>query len=334
MRPEISVIVPIYNVEKRLLMCVDSIRCQTYRNFEVILVDDGSTDRSAELCDRFCEDDSRVSVVHKKNEGLPKARETGVMASKGKYICFVDADDYVEQDYLEKLYFTMINDQCDMVCCGSYTDYPFTPSRNIPVNVTEQKCDKNAAQYIEILHIGYGRYHVMWNKLFRKECFQHVIFPPQHTMYEDYFIMIQIIPLLNKITLIPDRLYHYIQTEENMSNAGFGKTYEYGIYQMQESQKNLLARYPESAVYIISFRLRLEMFGVSIMTRNDNYDYSVAMYVKKDVSKHFFTLWTNPKCNYLDKIGALCIVLNLRLFWLSYKIHRKWTDNEQSRSII
>ena len=275
------------------------------------------------------------SVIHKRNAGLPKARETGVLSSNGKYICFVDADDYIEKDYLEKLYTTMKTENCDMVCCGFYTDYPLHPSKNIAVNVTEQKCNKNAAQYVEMLHIGHGRYHVMWNKLFRKECFQRVTFPPQHTMYEDYFIMVQIIPLLNKITMIPERLYHYVQIDGNMTSGGFGKTYEYGIYHMQESQKDLLALYPESAAYIISFRLRLELFGVSVMTRNDNYDYSIAAYVKKDVCKHFFTLWTNSKCNYIDKIGALCIVLNLRLFWFGYKIYRKWGgDNEQSRSIV
>lgn len=324
MQPEISVIVPIYNMESRLSVCVNSIIQQTFQNFEVILIDDGSTDHSAELCDRFCEKDARISVIHKENAGLPKARETGVSASKGKYICFIDSDDYVEQDYLEKLYSTITSENCDIVCCGFYTDYPSCPSKNIAVNVTEQKCSQNAAQYIETLHIGHGRYHAMWNKLFRKECFCHVVFPPQHTMYEDYFIMIQILPALNKITLIPDRLYHYVQTEENMTGAGFGKTYEYGIYHMQKSQKNILDNYPESASYIITFRLRLEMFGVSVMTRNDNYDYSVAAYVKNDVRKHFFILWTNPKCSYIDKIGALCIVLNLRLFWFGYKIYRKW----------
>ena len=161
----------------------------------------------------------------------------------------------------------------------------------------------------------------MWNKLFRKECFKCVTFPPMHTMYEDYFIMVQIIPQLKKITLIPECLYHYIQTEQNMTSAGYGKTYEYGINHLRDSQKKILQIYKESAPYIISYRILLEMFGVAVMVRNDNYDYSIAKYVQKDVREHFFGLWTKYK--YQEKIGVLCIALNLRLFWLGYRIYAK-----------
>ena len=117
-RPIISIIVPVYNVESYLERCINSILNQTFKNFELILVDDGSTDKSGEICDSFAGYDKRIRVIHKKNGGLSSARNVGLDVSIGKYIGFVDSDDWIDEFMYEKLYRNMIKTKSDIVICN------------------------------------------------------------------------------------------------------------------------------------------------------------------------------------------------------------------------
>lgn len=122
MRADISVIVPIYNVEKYLEICINSIREQTKKNIEIILVDDESPDNCPKICDDFAKIDNRIKVIHKKNGGLGLARNSGLEIAEGKYVCFIDSDDYIEKEMLEKLYEKIENDNCDTVLSGFIKD--------------------------------------------------------------------------------------------------------------------------------------------------------------------------------------------------------------------
>ena len=113
----ISIIVPVYNVKDYLKKCVDSILKQSYNNIEVILVDDGSTDGSSIICDELKAMDSRVLVIHKENGGLSDARNCGVKEAKGKYVCFVDSDDFVDKDFVKILYTNIVDKSCDIAIC-------------------------------------------------------------------------------------------------------------------------------------------------------------------------------------------------------------------------
>ena len=119
MTPKVSIIVPVYNTEKYLRPCLDSIQAQTFTDFEAILVDDGSTDRSGGICDEYATKDSRFVVVHKKNEGVAKARITAFEHSRGELITFIDSDDYVSPDYLYSLYKPAIDNNADIVSCNN-----------------------------------------------------------------------------------------------------------------------------------------------------------------------------------------------------------------------
>lgn len=118
MNPLISVIVPIYNVEKYLVRCVDSIVNQTYKNLEIILVDDGSPDRCPQMCDDYAEKDSRIKVVHKKNGGLSDARNAGMAVATGEYISFIDSDDWIETSMFELLLNNIFQYDCEISCGG------------------------------------------------------------------------------------------------------------------------------------------------------------------------------------------------------------------------
>ena len=120
---EISIIVPVYKVEKYLKKCVDSILAQTFTDFELILVDDGSPDDSGKICEEYAEKDARVRVLHKENGGLSSARNAGIEVAKGKYLGFIDSDDYIAEDMYELLYNTIIKEDADLSICGIYDVY-------------------------------------------------------------------------------------------------------------------------------------------------------------------------------------------------------------------
>lgn len=121
-KPKISVIIPVYNAEKYLRKCIESVLNQTFGDFELLLVDDGSPDHSGEICDEYAQKDSRVHVFHKPNGGTANARNYGLDHSQGDYVAFIDNDDYVEPTYLGDMYSAMTHYDVDLVCCGAWLD--------------------------------------------------------------------------------------------------------------------------------------------------------------------------------------------------------------------
>ena len=124
---QLSIIMPIYNTGKYLHKCIKSILSQTLTNFELILVDDGSVDESGQICDEYAAKDARIKVIHKKNEGVSIARNTGIEVAAGEYIGFIDSDDWIESDMYEKLYNLAKSKECDIVMCDTVTKYDDKP---------------------------------------------------------------------------------------------------------------------------------------------------------------------------------------------------------------
>ncbi len=171
----ISVIIPVYNQEKYLNKCIDSLLTGTYKNIECIIVDDGSTDNSPELCDEYKKDD-RVVVIHKKNGGLSSARKAGFDVSRGQYITFIDSDDYVDKDYVEKLYNALKDNDADICVCGHYRDDNGTIITNT-YPIRDRVIDGNVIEeYVlpvigKIYAPGYDNMPgYVWGRLYKKEC--------------------------------------------------------------------------------------------------------------------------------------------------------------------
>ena len=129
---KISIIIPIYNSEKYLTHCLDSILKQTYQDFEVILVNDGSTDNSAKICDNYTITDARFKVIHKQNQGVSIARNTGISYAKGEYISFIDSDDWIENDYLKNM-INVADSSSDIIISGAICDYTDKQSKKLSV---------------------------------------------------------------------------------------------------------------------------------------------------------------------------------------------------------
>ena len=210
---KISVVVPIYNSEKYLCNCIDSILCQSFDDFELILVDDGSTDSSASICDNYEKLDNRVNVIHKTNGGVSKARNTGIDVASGKFICFIDSDDSVNSDYLEKLYLAYEND-IDLSIVG-YNWIKNNCVTNFTVfnNEPETIIDKNNIMFLyEKVMIS-----APWCKLYKLDIIKEnkLIFPEDLSLGEDLIFNFSYLDFVNRIKIINTPLYNYNTDNEN-----------------------------------------------------------------------------------------------------------------------
>lgn len=212
---KISVIVPVYRVEKYLNRCVDSILQQSYRDLEIILVDDGSPDQCGSICDHYAVIDARVVAIHQKNGGLSDARNAGLRIATGEYVGFVDSDDYVYPQMYEKLYETLKNSGADISICNyAYVDEETgrideRMTGQSPIKNETMNCDQ-ALSKINPLMEGYSYYVTAWNKLYKRSLFEDICFKRGH-IHEDEYIVHHLFAKCQRIASIDDVLYIYSQ---------------------------------------------------------------------------------------------------------------------------
>lgn len=203
----ISIIVPIYNVEQYLNQCLQSICSQSYDNLEIILVDDGSSDRSPELCDEWAERDSRIQVIHKQNGGLSDARNTGISCAKGEYIAFVDSDDWIEKDLYQKLWSELQQNNAQIAACRIVKVFEATSEEQ--KIYSEQKIF-TSKEALQTLLKGQDFCAVAWNKLYRRDVIGDIRFPVGR-LHEDEFFTYRVIANASRLVLVPEAKYYYRQ---------------------------------------------------------------------------------------------------------------------------
>lgn len=212
----ISIIVPVYNAEKYLAKCIESIISQTYSTFELILVDDGSKDGSGALCDSYAEKDNRIRAFHKNNEGVSVAREFGLAQSKGEYIAFIDADDYIAEDYLKVLYQDIVKYNADIACCDC-VEIVNGKETNRFHNVLENRIIENKVEYIRDYVNNKEFYgYVVWAKLIRKELLEGQTFK-RIRFGEDTVYMLNLFEKAEITTLNDYKGYYYIRNEDSVT---------------------------------------------------------------------------------------------------------------------
>ncbi len=210
--PLISVIVPVYNVEKYLDRCVESIVSQTYKNLEIILVDDGSPDNCPEMCDAWAEKDSRIKVIHKENGGVSSARNAALDIAGGEYIGFVDSDDYIESNMFEVLLKNLIDNNADISVCG----YQINDENDGEFNVrTVSQSDA-----LKLVCIGDYKYGVLWNKLYKKSILKNIKML-NFVCCEDLIFNYYAIKKAGSIVECDSKLYHYFQNANSTVHNNF-----------------------------------------------------------------------------------------------------------------
>ncbi|CDA10658.1 glycosyltransferases involved in cell wall biogenesis [Intestinibacter bartlettii CAG:1329] len=211
MGDKISVIIPIYKVEDYLHRCVDSIINQTYTNLEIILVDDGSPDNCPMICDEYSEKDSRIRVIHKKNGGLSDARNAGIDIATGKYIMFIDSDDFVDREMIESMMKNMIDNKVDMVVCN--IKYVYEDREVVKYNQEDRILDRYEAME-EYLKDGVVQ-AVAWNKLYKKSLINDMRYKVGKTN-EDEFFTYKVVDKTDKIYYNSKPFYNYIQRNSSI----------------------------------------------------------------------------------------------------------------------
>lgn len=215
----VSVIIPIYNVEKYLKRCVESVRNQTYQKIEIILVDDGSTDRCGMICDEYDEVDNRIKVVHKKNGGLSSARNAGLRCAEGEYIFFLDADDFIDVDTFRILQEKMELHQADIAMCGCVYVDEFgklkeqKQERASEIVLTGEQLLVQNAMASDWMLIS------VCNKLYKRAIFDMLLFD-EGKQFEDEFIFHNICNRCNLIIIIKEVLYFYTQRSDSITGKG------------------------------------------------------------------------------------------------------------------
>lgn len=211
--PLISIIVPVYNVEVYLEACVNSLLAQTYKNIEIILINDGSVDNSGGLCDHLAQKDNRICVIHQKNQGVSATRNNGIDCANGEYLLFVDSDDTVDAQYVQTLYQEITENDADLVICGYRRYYPkYTKD----VCAEKNSCISNLSQNEQLITQLYTGtlLNSPCNKIYKKKLITKY-FDSSLAMGEDLVFNLQYLKNVKKIKVISKVLYHYIMRKNS-----------------------------------------------------------------------------------------------------------------------
>ena len=216
--PLVSVIIPVYNVEDFIGECINSVLNQTYKNIEVILVDDGSTDGSGEICNTYS--DERITVIHQENKGLAEARNVGIAAANGEYIYFIDSDDYISKTLIENLLMSIVKTGSLIACCN----YTRKKDELYSGYVLDAKIMDTFSAINGLFNDRGYRFYV-WNKMFHRSIFEHVTFP-KGELYEDIKPMYQAFKSVNHIAYVNKALYFYRNRPDSITHKYSERSYD------------------------------------------------------------------------------------------------------------
>lgn len=220
MKPKISIIVPVYNVERYLTKCINSILSQSFKDFELILVNDGSTDNSLSICEKYTDIDKRIKLVSQINKGLSAARNTGLRYANGNYICFIDSDDFVEKDYLRLLWNNIEKYNSDISICEYYlTDAKgkkyAVAKFNEPHDISFLSGRKTFSYFYKDNYVANV---VAWNKIYKKHLFDNIKYD-EGRYFEDELIALPLFYKAKKVSFIRIPLYNYVQRQGSIMRS-------------------------------------------------------------------------------------------------------------------
>lgn len=311
MKPAISVIVPVYKVEPYLPKCLDSICNQTFRDMEIILVDDGSPDNCGKICDEYMEKDPRIRVIHKENGGLSSARNAGISIAQAELIGFVDSDDWIEPDMFEFLYTNLIQEDADISVCGIYEHKGNNISLMCDDSLHESATGQDAVEnYLKLTFTG----NASVNKLYRRSLFSDILFPQGRT-WEDSFIMVRLIDAARKVVYHTQPKYHYLRRDDSLSAKNYRPELRdcveshMFIHQYISEKYPTLAHYSEqSCLWAHFFLLDAMMLHSGAVDREDKK--KTIAYLRKNMNK----ILCNSTYTKARKLALLTLMIHPSLY--------------------
>lgn len=270
MEDKISVVIPVYKVEKYLDECLESVVNQTYKNLEIILVDDGSPDNCPKMCDEWARKDDRIKVIHKENGGLSDARNAGVKVSTGKYLSFIDSDDYVEKNLYEVAIEKLKDNNAQIFVFGRSYLYGNNKESNSNKKIelimnSEEALDKmNIFQYYDV---------AAWDKIYKRDLFENIEFP-KGKLCEDWYTTYKVIDKADKVVFNSTPLYVYRQRSNSITHSNVAKINREPLYASKEVLEFIKEKHPNIVQNAIS------KYVVSCIGVYNNY-----LYYTKDTDK-------------------------------------------------
>ena len=338
-KPDVSIIVPVYNAEKYLERCVDSLKNQTLENIEIILVDDSSKDSSLMICENYAKEDNRIKVIHKINEGAGKARNAALEIATGEYIGFVDSDDYIEKDMFETLVKTAEKYSSDLILSGViYKDgNMFSKDGETSVkSYFETDTHFETESQLKQLKLGIvgslpddtddSKYGMsIWKNLFKSEIIKNnnIVFQSEREMLsEDALFMIDYISCIDKATGIKDAFYNYCRNEDSISKSFKKDRFEKSLVFVQQAEKRFSKDCSENEYEKYIYRFWQAMCRVicsqEIMYAQDNnIRYSQLKKRLKTVCTHDLTVRTLKKY----PIGKLPLKQRIFAYAMKYRLY-------------
>lgn len=318
--PEISVIIPVYNVEQYLSKCLESVINQTFTDLEIIIVDDGSTDDGLSICREYEAKDERIHVYHKTNGGLSSARNYGLDRATGKYIGFVDSDDYISEDMYESLYNNLISYNADMSLCGLYDIYNGLPQK---VNNNHSIFEATPEEAIKVVMESEITSVTAVNKLYKRELFESVRYP-EGKVSEDAFVIVDLLMQCKKTVITSDQKYYYIHREGSITTLKFRPQHLHVLEAYEKNYTLIEENYP-SLILIAKMRLCWAHFNVLdklIFDNSKEYEEiknNMIRYIKDNYSfimssKYF----TNAR-----KLSASALIISRNLYKLCVKFQNR-----------
>ena len=327
MNPKISVLVPVYNVEKTLDRCMESILNQTFKDFEIIMVDDGSTDSSGAICDKYAEKYDFISVIHKNNEGLGPTRDAGVLAAKGEYVYHCDSDDWLKEDLLEKSYNAITENDADVVIFG----YDMYDKKDLSKLFGSVSIDSGV--YIgkdEVRRLFVKNYHnafivlTAWNRLYKRSfLIDNELFFPSLRRCQDMAYSLLLFDKIEKLVCINENLYCYVIEPGTFK----GRSYEemkgiyYTIYELvhkqyeqwgfldEEQESKLIGRYCEDLATYSAYAFAVKY--------HDKWKECADMLLSDEIALRMFAQYKNVKNSRFMQLFCLGVKLKSKPFLLA-----------------
>lgn len=316
----ISVVVPIYKVEKYLKNCIDSILAQTYKNLEVILVNDGSPDRCGKICDEYANRDIRVIVIHKENGGLSSARNAGLEISKGEYIIFIDSDDWIDKNYIESLHQDLKDNDADIAVpafCFLYEDGSSAVDPRI-----QNKTVFSAEESLEcFLFNGYLTPCVA-SKMWKKSLWEEIRCP-EGKLFEDQYTTYKLLMKANKVIYDPAVNYYYFKRNGSIGHSPFSnRTYDL-LKGVEEEYIEITREHPNIKDSISVARTVWELVFVNMMILSKSEEKTVVYEIQKRAKKNIFKVIRTSFLPKLRKFEIIVFALNFKVYRFLYKCYKK-----------
>lgn len=308
--PEISVIVPVYKVEPYIHKCVDSILTQTFTDYELILVDDGSPDTCGNICDEYAQKDARIHVIHKENGGLSDARNAGMKITCGEYVIFIDSDDYIDADMLSYLYENLKKADADMATCGIYEVY----ADRIEKQEEEPDFVCSGEEAFRCILRGHTIRGEIWNKLIKRSCISDLEFP-KGKLYEDIFYTVDMMQRIKTVAVGTKPKYYYLHRSDSITGKayrpklfdiidGYTKNYQVVQHAFPKLEEEAECLWIWSR-FIVLDKMLLEENYRSI----DRFEELVTF-----IKQHFRRIMKNPYFQRNRKISAIVLLISIPLY--------------------